>query len=217
MPVTNHSTQLEFSIKREIGYKLFVPKQYNSTASWPLILFLHGIKKRGNDLSLLDSYGLIKHAEAAEAFPYFVLAPQCPAFTSWVGIRHEVIQLVSQVISSHNIDRSKVYVTGFSMGGNGAWDIAVHSPELFATAVPIAGWYEGEAAAHINIPVWAIHGADDDVVSVTGSTKMVEAMKAEGKDVKCTIYPGLKHDYKVMEKIYSDPALYEWLKKKGER
>lgn len=215
MSFSDHFIQLEVTKKAEIGYRLFKPNQYDSSEKWPLFLFLHGIKKRGKDLSLLDNYGFLKHAEQRTDFPYFILAPQCPSFTFWPVVRNEVIELLNQVISQYNIDKNQVYLTGFSMGGNGVWDYAVHASDHFAAAIPIAGWYEKEAAQSISIPVWAFHGANDDVVPVSGSTDMINAMKESGKDVLFTSYPGLKHGHEVMEITYSNPDLYDWLKKKS--
>lgn len=217
MPFSDNIAHIETTRKTEIGYRLFVPNQYDPNKSWPLFLFLHGIKKRGKDISLLHNYGFLKHAENSDNFPYFILAPQCPSYTFWPAVRQEVITLVSNVIMSYNIDKKQVYVTGFSMGGNGTWDIAIHSPELFAAAVPIAGWHEQEAAQSIHIPVWAFHGAEDDVVPVSGSIEMINGMKQSNRDVRFTSYPGLKHGHEVMEQTYSNPELYEWLKKMSDR
>ena len=203
MSISNHCFDMEISIKANLGYRLFTPNHYDSNISWPVILFLHGIKKRGKDLSLLDDYGLLKHVETLKDFPFFVLAPQCPSFVSWPVVRHEVIALLIQVLSRFNIHKKQVYLTGFSMGGNGVWDLAAHSSDIFSAAVPIAGWYESEAAQQINIPVWAFHGEDDDVVSISGSTNMVNAMKEAGKEVFFTGYPGMKHGHDVMERTYT--------------
>lgn len=157
----------EISINAKLGYKLFVPKDYNSSQEWPLLLFLHGIKKRGNDFSLLNRYGLLKHAEENIDFPFLVVAPQCPSFANWPVVRNEVIGLLRHILSSYQVDKKRVYVTGFSMGGHGVWDLAVWYPELFAAAVPIAGWFEKEAAKEINVPIWAFHGEQDDTVAVS--------------------------------------------------
>ena len=50
----------------------------------PLVLFLHGMGERGDDLSLLTQEGLPTLAEAGRAFPFFIAAPQCPAGSTWV-------------------------------------------------------------------------------------------------------------------------------------
>lgn len=207
--------EMEITETIKMGYKLFVPNHYDPSVKWPLLLFLHGINKRGNDLSLLDNYGLLKYAEAQQDYPYFVLAPQCPSNYMWPVVRGEVTKLLTQILSEFNIDKKQVYVTGFSMGGNGAWDYALHASEHFTAAVPIAGWYENASAPNIDTPVWAFHGAEDDVVPIAGSIDMVNRMKECGKEVLFTSYPGLKHEHEVMRRTYSNPDLYEWLKRKS--
>jgi predicted peptidase len=68
-----------------IGYQLFLPMEYDAIADkkWPLILFLHGIKKRGEDLSTLDGYGLTAIAESSEYFDFIVVTPQCSSYSNW--------------------------------------------------------------------------------------------------------------------------------------
>lgn len=98
-----------------------------------------------------------------------MLAPQCPAFVYWPTVRYEVLALLGQVMTDYNVDEKKVYLTGFSMGGNGTWDLAAHYSDLFAAVVPLAGWYEKEAVKNINTPVWVFHGEEDDTVSFSNS------------------------------------------------
>jgi dipeptidyl aminopeptidase/acylaminoacyl peptidase len=58
------------------------------------------------------------------------------------------------------------------------------------------------------VPVWAFHGADDPVVPVAETHKMVDAVRASGGDAKLTIYPGVGHDS--WTQTYENPELYEW-------
>lgn len=211
MTITDDVFNEKITIKTNIGYKLYIPNQYESSESWPLILFLHGIKKRGNDINQLDNYGLIRHAEASGDFPFFVLAPQCPSLSSWPVVRHEIIALLKQIMSEYSINKKQVYVTGFSMGGIGVWDLATWTSDIFAAAVPIAGRYEREAAQLIDIPVWAFHGEEDDIVPIAGSIDMVTALQEAGKEINFTRYPGMKHEQEVMYMTYSNPELYSWL------
>jgi predicted peptidase len=88
---------------------VFVPNHYDPKKSWPIILFLHGIRKRGSDITLLDNYGLLKFAEETGDFNFIVLAPQCPAFVYWPTVRYEVLALLEQVIVDYNVDEKKVF------------------------------------------------------------------------------------------------------------
>ncbi|XEC96306.1 prolyl oligopeptidase family serine peptidase [Paenibacillus tarimensis] len=211
MTIINQVFDREVMIKANIGYKLFLPKHYDSNKWYPLILFLHGIKKRGTDIRVLDHYGLIKAVSSDEDFPFIVLAPQCPPLVSWPAVRHEVMGLLEHVTTQYSVDKKKIYLTGFSMGAHGVWDLIVNCPDHFSAAAPIAGWYEGEAAKLVKTPVWVFHGEEDDVVSISGSFTMVNALKEAGKEVVFTSYPGLKHEHDVMDITYANPELYRWL------
>lgn len=203
MPITNH-------INNSLGYKLFIPEDYDSTHPYPLILFLHGNKKRGADLSLLDDYGLMKYVIDNPTFPCIVVAPQCPLPANWPGVKHEVLELISEITSTLHVNRNKIYVIGFSMGGHAAWDMAATQGEVFSAAVPISGWYEKEKAQQFLIPVWAFHCEDDDVVPVSGTVDMIEALQGLEKEVLFTRYSGLKHNHIVMEQTFT-PELFKWL------
>lgn len=195
-----------------LGYQLFVPDSYSDAAKgpFPLILFLHGIRKRGSDLRLLDDYGLLDIAVRDGSFPYIVVAPQCPADTAWPEHRSTIEALLREVMDEERVDPGRVYATGFSMGGHGVWDLAVHTNGLFAAFVPLAGWYEPAAAPRLQaVPVWAFHGDEDDTVPVQRAEELVQAIRASGGSLRFTKYSGLKHQ--IMEATYTDPDLYEWL------
>ncbi len=211
MSTTNQSFSKN-SIK--MGYKLFVPVEYEKLKndSFPLFLFLHGIKKRGVDLSLLDGYGLLNVAEQTAGFSYIVAAPQCPADTYWPENRMTVMELLDEVIRNYRVDQSRIYLTGFSMGGNGVWDLAAKTKGIFAAAVPIAGWYETSEVGHLtSTPIWVFHGEDDDIVPISASESMVNAIMGIGGEPKFTRYPGLDHSHSVMIETYTNPELYIWL------
>ncbi|RXZ78817.1 phospholipase [Paenibacillaceae bacterium] len=209
MTVKSNVFQQTIQVKTNMGYNLFIPDHYDAQKEWPIILFLHGIKRRGADPSMLNHYGLLKIAENSPDFNFLVLAPQCPALAYWPAVRHEVLALLDQVMADYRVDEKKVYLTGFSMGGHGAWDLAAHASHRFAAAAPLSGWFEKEAVDRIDVPIWAFHREDDDTVTIDGSIQMVEALQEAGKEVKFTSYPGIAHA--IMEETYGNPDLFAWL------
>ncbi|MCI3919450.1 dienelactone hydrolase family protein [Paenibacillus sp. TRM 82003] len=211
MTISNH---LFVNSNTEMGYKMFVPPEYAEQGddSYPLILFLHGIKKRGTDLSLLDHYGLLKIAEEAKDFPYLVLIPQCPLDTNWSHNRNTVLELLQAVIREFRVDERRIFITGFSMGANGVFDYVANTNQLFAAAVPIAGWCDNGMAKHLlDTSWWLFHGEIDDKVPVSGSESIANAMMNLGGNPRFTRYPDLDHDHKIMHVTYTNPELYEWL------
>ncbi|WP_332262464.1 dienelactone hydrolase family protein [Paenibacillus sp. GSMTC-2017] len=118
--------------------------------------------------------------------------------------------LLDQIESDYPVDLSHIYVTGFSLGGNGAWDLAAYHSVRFAAVAPLAGWFQPELAHLLkDIPVWAFHGADDDINPVTSTIDMVTALQEAGGHIKSTIYPpGLRHE--IMQETYKGEELFNW-------
>lgn len=216
MSVTSHIFHKDTPTKLSINYQLFLPPDFESKRGqrFPLILFLHGIKKRGEDISLLNNYGLTWIAESKTDFPFIVVTPQCPTASNWTQEYQSVMALVDEIITNYPVDSDRLYLTGFSMGGKGTWDFSSKSPERFSAIVPIAGWIEPEKAVLLkNVPIWAFHCMDDDVVKVSGTEDMVKALTNIGGNIRFTYYSGLKHDHKVMHETYNNTELYTWLLK----
>ena len=88
--------------------------------------------------------------------------------------------------------------------------MALEYPNRFAAIAPICGGGQPSRASRIrHLPVWAFHGARDEVVSIEESEAMVEALEIVGGNVKFTIYPDSEHDS--WTQTYANPKLYELL------
>ncbi len=199
-------------------YLLYLPDQYRaSKAKWPLMLFLHGAGERGDDLSKVAVHGPPKLVSTeGRAFPFVLVSPLCPANDWWSGALQIAAlgKLLDDVVSRYRIDRTRIYVTGLSMGGYGTWSLAQQFPKRFAAIVPICGGGDPAKAASIaQVPTWVFHGAQDKVVPLKRSQEMVRALKRAGGKPKFTVYPEAGHDS--WSAAYSNPALYEWLLKQS--
>lgn len=173
----------------------------------PTILFLHGAGQRGSDLDDVRKHGVAKVVEQQADFPFFVISPQCPRREYWNIER--LSTLLDEVIASCAVDPDRVYLTGLSMGGYGTWHLAAAQPERFAAIAPICGGGNPQAAGKLkNLPVWAFHGAKDNVVPLSESEIMVSALKVHNGNVKFTVYPEANHDS--WTQTYNNPELYEW-------
>ena len=117
--------------------------------------------------------------------------------------------LLVKIVKNYRVDKSRIYVTGLSMGGRGTWAIAAHRPELFAAAAPICGGGDPKTASKlITIPFWVFQGALDNVHYPEESEVMIQALKKEGGEVRYTLYPELHHDSWTI--TYDNPDLYKW-------
>ena len=125
--------------------------------------------------------------------------------------------LVLSAMKTYNVDESRIYLTGLSMGGYGAWHLAEAYPRLFAAVVPICGGaqpmigFPERIKALKKVPIWAFHGAKDNVVPVERSQELVDVLKKNDGNVRFTIYPDASHDS--WTETYDNPELYEWLLK----
>ncbi|GCE14575.1 prolyl oligopeptidase family serine peptidase [Tengunoibacter tsumagoiensis] len=200
----------ECQITRRLPYLLTLPAGYTSEQRYPLVLFLHGAGERGNDVNKLKIHGLPREIEEGQSFPFITVAPQCPAGSWWTVELEALTALLNFIEETYAVDPDRIYLTGMSMGGMGTWALSMALPERFAALLPICGGNNPDTVDRIkHIPVWAFHGAKDDVVPLEASTKMVEALRAAGGNVKFTIYPEADHDS--WTETYKNPAIYSWL------
>lgn len=198
------------TMKVELDYLLYLPKDYEKHEAWPLLIFLHGAGERGANLEKVKVHGPPKLIAQGKDFPCIVLSPQCPEHRWWAP--EVLIELIDQIANTHKVDKDRIYLTGLSMGGYGTWALAVAYPKVFAAIAPICGGGDPEKVkAHAKLPTWVFHGGKDSVVPVARSEEMVEAIKAAGGDAKLTIYPDAGHDS--WTATYDNPEFYEWLLK----
>lgn len=184
------------------------PGYEKSKAPAPLLLFLHGSGERGDDIQMVADQGPQAQRARGKHLPFIIVSPQCP-YGEWWNARALMV-LLDEIEAKYRVDKTRVYVTGLSMGGFGTWELATDYPDRFAAVAPIAGGGDPKrVAAMKGVPTWAFHGALDDVVPIAGDQATVDALKAAGGDVRFTVYPTRHHDSWLP--AYDDPQLYKWL------
>ena len=203
-----------------ISYLLYLPGGYGQDPQqrWPLVLFLHGSGERGDNPNALVEHGLPRLLTTTLDFPAIVLSPQAPEDMVWWGAElNGVSALLDHVQANYAVDSKRIYLTGLSMGGFGAWALALQYPQRFAAVVPVAGGWDSERdsvprniCAIKAVPIWVFHGAQDDIVLPKKAQLMVDALKKCGVDVRFTLYPEADHR-ESFERAYDDPELYAWM------
>jgi len=190
-----------------LGFYLYIPEHYEqSTANYPLLIFLHGSGEKGNsanDPSQLDRVlkngppKLIKNELWNPEYPMLVASPQS---VSWWSAS-EIHSFIEYLMENYRINPQRIYLSGLSMGGYGTFNyLTTYGNEGYAAAaVPICGSGNAskvERCSHI--PIWAFHGAEDTTVQPSGSINFVTAFNnqepAPRYAAKLTIYPGVKHN-----------------------
>jgi len=236
---TRHSQFLEREV--HLGdhiykYRVWLPHRYTKLHHWPVVLYLHGSGERGSDNVRQVSIGLAPALERyGERYKAIVVFPQAEYGHEWYGdMELMALAELQDVIREFHGDQRRIYLTGISMGGAGAWYMARHNRK-WAALVPVCGEvarhpddpfpsdpppdialitgsrdpYATLAAQIGRTPVWAFHGASDPIVPVAESRSMVAALRQAGGNVRYTEYPDGNHD--VWDATYSDPTLVHWM------
>lgn len=207
---------------RTHAYRVWLPPGWDARQRWPVILFLHGISQRGGDGAAPTTGGLGPALQSDPSrFPAVVVFPQCPSGRFW--IQSDALDIawkaLQQSIEDFSGDPDRIVLTGISMGGFGVWELALRHPKAFAALVPICGGLvrpsvdlerEKDVARRLKaLPSWVFHGADDTVVPVEASRRMVSALRSAGADVRYTEYPQAGH--RAWVPAYGDPGLATWI------
>jgi len=204
----NGKLKIEIVEKHELTYVLHIPK--NTKEKKPLIIFLHGSGEKGTDIEKVKVHGPLKYSKTHELDSY-ILAPQCPENEYW---NEEVLyRLILKIQKENNIDGSRIYLTGLSMGAWGAWNLAFAHPETFAALVPIAGYVDRvpmiEDCKIKHIPTRIFHGVLDDVVNMDYSISIYKKLKTCNANVQLTLFDDAGHDS--WSKVYDNQDIYDWM------
>lgn len=179
---------------------------------YPLLLFLHGGAERGDDLALVRRHGPPKLVRGPfrplYLDPFIIVSPQCPTGEEWS--EDALVAVLDEACTAWRVDLARVYLTGLSVGGLGAWRLAAAQPERCTAVAPICGRSATTLVARLEkVPIWIFHSAADPVVPVVESDRMFEALARCNADVTYTRYRSLGH-VETWEAAYGQPMLYEW-------
>jgi predicted peptidase len=207
-----------------LPYRFYQPEIKSKEEKYPLVVFFHGAGERGDDnLTQLKRFDPVPFWLT---YPCYIIAPQCPKKNVWVdtyfgGKSHQMnqsptwplqlsIELIKQIIDTKNVDYSRIYITGLSMGGYATWEILQREGNLFAAAIPICGGGDlNYVDKMISTSIWVFHGAEDHTVPVERSQIMVNAIRELGGNPKYTEYPGVDHDS--WSRTYQNSEIWNWL------
>lgn len=211
-----------------LPYRWYAPEQ-KTNGSIPLVIFLHGAGERGknNRDQLRNGVMALVESSFADENPAYILAPQCPDGHRWSAVKQEwksanfldspsepmaaLMALIDKILSEHeDIDRSRIYICGLSMGAYGGFDLMARRPEIFAAGLMMCGAADlTTVSAFSSIPLSIFHGAMDTVVPVERSREVVSALEALKADVRYIEYTTMGHGI-WQETMYNFSNL-EWL------
>lgn len=200
-------------------YGLVVPEELKLEKPVPLYVWLHGRGDKTTDLQFIvqrqTRTGRISPPDAIVLHP---MGRYCNAF-KFAG-ETDVLEAIEAVARHYPIDRDRIVLWGFSMGGAGAWHLGAHFPDHWVAVSPGAGFAETRRYINLqpeqfppvyqqtlwglydvpdyvrnlfNVPVVAYSGENDR--QIQAAKVMEEAFQQNGRKLTHLIGPGTGHNY----------------------
>ena len=194
------------------GYNFWVrtPQGYNPHGPrQPLVIFLHGASLCGHDLNRVKRYGPLDAITKGVDIPAVIVAPQNPG-GSWKPKKLD--DILEWTKANYNIDSTRVYVLGMSLGGYGTMDFAGTYPHKIAAAMALCGGCTLRDQSGLGkLPLWIMHGTADRAVSVAQSKIVVSYLQAARatEHLRYDWLAGASHG--ALARIFYLDKTYEWL------
>jgi predicted peptidase len=176
-----------------ILYGISIPPGYTSREPRPLVLALHPGGERTPYYGLSFMRGIV--SPALKELGAIIVAPDCPT-RAWSDPAAEgaVMALLESVMKEYAIDRRRILVTGFSLGGRGTWFMSSRHADVFTAAIPIAGSSGEEPLERLGrIPTYVIHSRNDQVVPFDPDQRTTQQLEKLGRTVRFEALEGLGH------------------------
>lgn len=218
-----------------LPYQIYLPENYEEGKKYPVMIFLHGADMRGtdNEKSITSSDFTLCHKMIEEKRECIIVAPQTPDF--WVqyepdrtgNIRRPrglmiydealeseylkaVLAMIDEMKETNFVDETKVYVSGYSMGGHGSLYLLAAYPDTFAAGIIFCGTGSIEKAEAIaKTPLYIYHGNQDTLVSYNGTKALADAVVDAGGDV--TFYSAEGYGHGLFVPMRMDNNVLDWL------
>lgn len=177
----------------------FVPDDYDPNQSYALVVAYHGLGRTGSNSTYdgqahITSNNFNNLLDAAKTNDFILYAPQ--TYAGWgVDQTDNTLNVVGELVKQYNVDTSRIYATGLSLGGGGTWTAISQYSDVFAAGVPIAGTStinDGWAipANMTKVPIWAFHADNDGTVNVDHTRSTLNAIRAANGDPGWDFSPG---------------------------
>lgn len=189
-------------------YRVYVPTTYKASTPMPLVIALHGLG--GNEDGFFDNYAKLP-PQLAEKHGMLMAAPLGFRRDGFYGSpltagndpaskrrmeysEKDVLEVLRRMRVSYNVDESRIYLMGHSMGAIGTWWLGSKYHDTWAALVAFSGVGAATLAENMKgLPHFVVHGDADNTVNVSGSRNMVAALKKLNADVTYTEVPGGSH------------------------
>ncbi len=181
-----------------LPYRYYLPEGYDESEEYPLLLFLHHNGAQGTDneghIFTVNSYF---SNEDSPVYDSIVILPQCPPNMWWRGKTIDALaELLVFVNTQFSADSARQYVSGGSMGGDGAWNLAEEYPHLISASVPVVGGglnFNLDSSDHtyvvsefnpelLKVPIYYVYDTEDHTTCEVFQRSTVRVMQDYGAE-----------------------------------
>lgn len=195
----------------KMNFALFYPNIINKDDKLPLIIYLHGAGERGTNLNNVYRHAIPRLLKEGKEINAYVLCPQCPANCVWDNIVFKVKGLIDDIVDKYNIDKSKISLTGSSMGGFGTYAMAFTFNNFFSCIAPVAGGGTSWRVSNLNnLSIKIYHGDKDTGVPLEYANLMYDVLKYTNPSTKLVVMEGYGHSDGI-EHCYEDLDIIDYL------
>ena len=179
-----HALELDVPGERPVLYAVAMPDGYRSSTPTPLVIVLHPGGQRSRYYGGEFMRRVVE--PALRPMKAIMIAPDCSG-RDWSDASCEkpVLELIDLATRSYNIDRRRVLVVGYSMGGHGTWHLASKHPDIFTAAIPMAASTRGMSLEQLGRqPTYVIHSREDEVVPFEPAEQNARELRKLKRDVE---------------------------------
>ena len=186
-------------------YTIIVPDDYDPARAYPVRVQLHGGVGRPLRSSSQAGDGVRRIPGTVDQI--YVLPSAWPESAWWFDTQAEnLAAILDRLKRRYNVDENRVYLTGISDGGTGAWFYAFRAPTLFSSFLPLNGqmlvlsnWAmqpDGEMfpANALSRPLFVVNGGQDPLYPAASVRPYVEHLQQLGAELVFHVQEEAGHD-----------------------
>lgn len=145
-------------------YYLYTPANMKPGEKYPIALFMHGCCGESYHATLrntVDPPVRMWHnfGKNTQPVPTYIISPATSR--GWQQHFKNLKKVMDELVDNHSGDPQRIYVTGFSMGGNGVFQFIQQYPDYFAAAIPMGMSFRGDSVKIKDLPLWINQGETD--------------------------------------------------------
>lgn len=181
---------------------------------YPLLICLHGRRNKAKPGDVFRPQAIATpwtKPRAQKANPCFVVQPYYPPKGGWEKIPEQLDATITHLVNNLPIDPQRIYLLGFSNGGQGTFQTLARQPQTYAAAITISGPVPAKSLlGKIKAPIRSWVGENDnDLNKRKRCISLAKALKADGVDIELTVVPGAGHSCHGV--ATGDPQVHKWL------